>query len=180
MITFASVAITMTVGLVLMQYAHGQSDFELEANVNPDGAADMTITTPALTITKFEIQGKEICPSLQCKIDYKDKYTLFRPPDIPESTLVSTMVDFRLQDDITHADLGPKKKELVEEYRMDLTCDVYDIVETNGQELYYCHNAPFLNSYIHNKFEDRTFNLNINGTYNAKNETIKVSGNFTE
>jgi len=178
MISMALVAISLTIGLVL-QYAHGQSnsDFYLEANVNSEGASDMTIVTPALNITKFEIQGKEICPSLQCKIDYKDKYTLFHAPTI-ESLNIGFMVDFRLQDDITNADLGPIKKEAIEQYSADsIVCQVDDIIEDNGQEIYICHGSLS----ISNKFDDsRSLSLNTIMMYDAKNETIKVSGNFTE
>ena len=123
---------------------------------------------------------KEICPSLQCKIDYKDKYTFFGPPDIPQSGLIWSEVDFRLHDDITHADLGPKKKEFVEQYTMNMYCDVNDIVEKNGQELYYCHKANLQGS-IANKFDNSKFwgGLPSTGMYDAKNETLKISGNFT-
>jgi len=178
MITLPSMAISLTVGLFLMQYAYGQSDFELEANVNPDGAADMTITTPALTITKFEIQGKEICPSLQCKIDFKDKYTYFSPPTI-EDLYIGFNADFRLQDDITNADLGAIKKEAIEQYTVDsLLCPVDDIIEDNGQEIYICHGGSI--STILNKFDDSiSFDLNATVIYDAKNEILKVNGNFT-
>jgi hypothetical protein len=115
---------------------------------------------------------------LQCKIDYKDKDTYFSRPDIPESTLIISNVDFRLQDNITHADLGPKKKELVEQYSAHIICDVYDIVEKNGQELYYCHNAN-LNSQISNKFDGRSWVFDNTGIYDAKNDFFKISGNFT-
>jgi hypothetical protein len=181
-ISLATVILTfgLTVGL-LVHYAHGQSDVYLEAKVKEvpavKGAHD-------LTITKFEMQGekyKEICPSLQCKIDYKHKYTFFAPPDIPQSNLIWAQVDLTLHDDITHADLGPKKKELVEQYSLNMYCNVNDIVEKNGQELYYCNNSN-LNGYIFNKFNNSQSwgGLKSLGTYDAKNETLKISGNFTE
>jgi hypothetical protein len=121
---------------------------------------------------------KEICPSLQCKIDYKDKYTFFSPPDIPENNLIISNFDLRLQDDITHAEIGPKKKELVEQYHVQIICNVDDIDEKNGQEVYYCHNAN-LNSIISNKFGHKSWVFDNNGIYDAKNHTFKFSGNFT-
>jgi hypothetical protein len=191
-VSLASIAISLTIGLVSLAYGQtvnnktvnevrAESDFYLEAKVNESphvkGAHD-------LSITKFLIQGnsesyKDICPSLQCKIDYKDKYTFFSPPDIPQSNLIWSNADFRLQDSITHGDLGPKKKELVEQYRVDIFCNVDDIVEKNGQELYYCHNAN-LNSYISNKFGSDSWVFDNTGIYDAKNKTFKISGNFTE
>lgn len=88
------------------------------------------------------------------------------------------MVDFRLQDDITNADLGAIKKEAIEQYSADSNvCQVDDIIEDNGQEIYICHGG----STISNKFDDsRSLGLNTTMMYDAKNETIKVSGNFTE
>ena len=156
-----------------VNYAYGQSDFYLEADVTESG----------LKITKFEIQGnsagyKWICPSLQCKIDYKDKYAYFSPPDIPENTQISSNLEFTLQDNITNADFGPKKKELVEQYGSWILCSVYDIVEKNGQELYYCH-SDYLMSNIYNKIDHRSSDLNITGIYDAKNDILKISGNFT-
>lgn len=166
---------------------NGQSDFYLEAKVSESphvkGAHN-------LNIMKFEIQGnsesyKEICPSLQCKIDYKprciyceDRYTFFSPPDIPESTLIMSWFDFRLQDEITHADLGPMKKELIEQYSANIYCKVSDIVEENEQELYYCHGAN-INSFILNKFDERSWVFTSSGTYDAKNDILKINGNFT-
>jgi hypothetical protein len=164
-----------------VNYAYGQSDFYLEGKVNkspygPDYGDD-------LDITKFEIQVnssgyKQICPSLQCKIDYKDDYTFFGPPTPPEYISISSKLDFTVQDDITHADLGPKNKERMEQYGSWINCLVTDIVEENGQELYYCQQDNMSNIYA-------TFNnninllMNVNATYDAKNNIFKLSGNFT-
>jgi hypothetical protein len=162
------------------------TDFYLEANVNLYDIGKKLLSEPyepMLNITKFEIKGssesyKQICPSLQCKIDYKDKFATFSPPDIPQSNLIISSFDFTLHDDITHDDLGPKKKELIEEYTAQIFCNVYDIVEKNEQELYYCHNAN-LNSIISSKFDDRSWVFDNTGIYDAKNDILKISGNFT-
>ncbi len=174
--------------LCAVNTVHGQSDLYLEARVTDAGAATkndpLRYSGEHLNIMKFEIQGisesyNEMCPSLQCKIDYTGKYTFFSPPDIPESTLVISNLDFRLQDDITHADFGEKKKELVEQYSFNINPSVVDIVEENGEELYYFHNVN-LNSYIFNKFDsNRSWVFNASGTYDTKNDILKVSGNFT-
>jgi len=163
-----------------VNYSYSESDFNLEARVKAvpsvQGAHD-------LEIAKFEIHNnnegyKQMCPSLQCKIDYKGKYTFFSPPDIPQSDLIWAKVDFTLHDDITHADLGPKKKQLVEEYEANLFCVVGDIVEKNWQELYYCHTTG-LKTGIFNKFDHRRWDYNTTGIYDAKNNTVNMSSNFT-
>jgi len=155
-----------------VNYAYGQSDFYLEAKVNTD-------SLDPLEITKFEIQGKigyeKICPSLQCKIDYKDRYTYFDGPS-PQDLFIRYSADFRLQDDITHADLGPKKKEAVEQYDAHMSCPVDDIIEENGQELYYCHDKYHS---VFNKFDKRSWGLYTIGIFDAKNDILKISGNFT-
>jgi hypothetical protein len=103
-ISLALVAVSLTIGLVSLAYGQEvnqtrvESDFYLEGKINesPDGIHN-------INITKFEIQGnsssyKEICPSLQCKIDYKDSYPSFNPPDIPENKFIVTEIDFTIQD----------------------------------------------------------------------------------
>jgi hypothetical protein len=179
-ISLSSVAITLTVGLIILlnPFAHGQSDFYLEGKTKSNdmiSAADLT-----LKVTKFEIQGngsKQICPSLQCKVDYKDQYAFF---SLPKNELVNAQVDFRLHDDITHADLGPKKKALVQQYTLDISCEVYDINEDNGQELYYCHNDILMSDVFNKANSSMSYRLNTTGTYDAKNDILKISGNFTK
>jgi len=168
---------------MLIGEASGQSksDVYLEAKVKD---SPYVKGAHQLDVVKFEMQGKkykEICPSLQCKIDYKDKFTFFGAPDIPQISLITSQVDFRLHDDITHADFGPKKKELVEQYSLHMLCNVNDIVEKNGQVLYYC-NPSRVPGYISSQFNHSQSwgPLDSIGTYDAKNETIKMSGNFTE
>lgn len=182
-VIISGLAIAPLSGLVtLVGEANGQSnsDVYLEAKVKEsprvEGAHD-------LDIVKFEMQGdkyKEICPSLQCEIDYKDKYTFFGSPDIPQSDLMWARAEFTLKDDITHADLGPKKKQAVEEYSANAYCRVVDIVEENGQELYYC-DAVNIHGSIYSKFlTDKRWTFDSSGIYDAKNGTLKMSGNFTE
>jgi hypothetical protein len=95
---------------------------------------------------------------------------------------IGYQVDFRLQDDITNADLGPKKKEAVDEYSLGLSsCTVDDIIEDNDQEIYYCNghdNSDY--STITNKFNNsKVWDLNTTATFDAKNNILKISGNFT-
>jgi len=83
---------------------------------------------------------------------------------------------FRLQDNKTNAELGPKKKEFVEQFTSEMSaCKVYDIIEENGQELYYCRG----DSTITRNFDSKTWHSDTTGIYEAKNYTLKVYGNFT-
>ena len=172
MITFASVAISLSVGLIL-QYAHGQSDVYLEGKVKND----TSITGKHLQITKLEIQNRsQICPSLQCKIDYKDKNTYFNPPTLQE-LYIGFQANFRLQDDITNADLGPIKKEAIEQYSLiNSACRVDDIIEDNGQEIYICHDNSTI---MLNEFDRTYYVMDTTEIYDAKNGILKISGNST-
>jgi hypothetical protein len=83
---------------------------------------------------------------------------------------------FRLQDNKTNAELGPKKKEFVEQFTSEMSaCRVYDIIEENGQELFYCHG----NSTISRNFDSKTWHYDTIGIYDAKNYSLKIYGNFT-
>jgi hypothetical protein len=152
--------------------AYGLSDYiYLEANVNPN--------EKTLVLTTFEFNNTQICPSGQCKIDYKKNSTYFSGPDIPESTLIFSRFDFTAQDDIGHANLGEKKKALIERYKMDITCDVNDIIEDNGQEKYYCKDS-IIKSSIFNTFTHIHWKFNVVGTFDAKNNTFAIYGEFTD
>jgi hypothetical protein len=160
--------------------AYGQRGYlYLEAKVNPN-ASTATTFEPALNITTFEINNTQICPSGQCKIYYYiDRYNSFSGPDIPKSTLIFSKFEFRVQDEIGHDNLGEKKKALVEEYNMDITCKVNDIVEDNGQEKYYCKDS-IIKSAIFNTFTNIHWKFNVVGTFDAKNNTLGIYGEFTD
>jgi len=161
------------IGLASGQSDTGKSDFYLEAKATDD------FLNP-LKIQKFEMNGtgyKEICPSMQCKIDFKGRDTYFSRPS-PQDTYLSFTADFRLQDDITNADMGPKKKEAMEQYQVSLyACQVDDIVEENGQELYYCHDDS---NTISRNFDKQSWNLQTMGIFDAKDNILKIYGNFTQ
>jgi hypothetical protein len=169
-IVFAFVVGSIVILLSLNQ-VYGQSDFYLEAKVNPD-------PLDPLEITKFEIQGeiyKEICPSGQCKIDYTDKSNFFFLPSTSVMS-ISPRVEFTVQDNITNADLGPKEKQFMEQFNAWTSCGIDDIVEENGQEIYTCHDGF---TTITRKFDSKSWDFNIIGVYDAKNNILKISGNFT-
>jgi hypothetical protein len=169
---YISILITTVFFSVGIGFAFGQSDFYLEAKATDD-------FLEPLKIQKFEMNGtgyKEICPSLQCKIDYKDRSTFFSRPS-PEDQYISYTADFRLQDDITNADMGPKKKEAFEQYSATMyACQVDDIIEENGQELYICHTND---NTISRNFDKKSWDLDTMGEFDAKTDILKISGNFT-
>lgn len=103
----------------------------------------MEYASSNLNITKFELRGEsfdQICPSHERKI-VRYTYTNFMPPT-PSSMSISYHIEFSYQDNITYANIGPKKKEFLEHFDSSMfDCRVYDIVEDNGQELYYCQDG---------------------------------------
>jgi len=114
---------------------------------------------------------KEICPSGQCRIDSPVKYFHIYAPR-PDGTSFSYDLGFRLQDNITNAELGPKKKEFVEQFTSDMFyCRVNDIIEEYGQELYYCHGDNTLTR----NFDSKTWHYDTTAIYDAKNNALKVS-----
>jgi hypothetical protein len=54
-------------------------------------------------------------------------------------------------------------------------CKVNDIIEENGQELYYCHG----DNTIGRNFDCKTWHYDTIGIYDAKNYSLKIYGNFT-
>lgn len=155
-------------------YVFGQSDFYLEANV-----VSNAIGVNPLKITKLEFHGpadKAICPSGQCQIDSVDQYTFLGLPT-PDIMAISYNIKFELKDDITNANLGPKKKEFLEQYSAAMFgCMVKDIIETNGQELYYCEDGL---SSISRSFDSKIWRFNTNASYDAKANILRVNGNYT-
>jgi hypothetical protein len=90
---------------------------------------------------------------------------------------ITSNIDFKLQDDITNKDLGPKKKEFLEQYTATMVgCKVNDIKEDSGQEIYYCNDG--INS-VTRTFDSKSWYYNSNGIYDAKKDTFTVTGNFT-
>jgi hypothetical protein len=176
LLLIAIVAVLSLLVLVNVVNVYGQSnsDFHLEAKVNTDSPLD------PLKITKLEHQGKgyeTICTSLKCTIDFKDRFTFFSAPS-PQNPFIGYKVEFRIEDNITHAGLGPKKKEAMEQYGASMFgCKVNDIIEENWQELYICHNDA---NGIGRNFDDASWYFDTIGTIDAKNSILKINSNFTE
>ena len=154
-----------------LDFAYGESDFTLEAKVNEAAST--------LDITRFEIRGdsdKQICPSGQCIIDFTYN-TQFSPPD-PVSPSIGYNTKFVLIDknNTTNSDIGPKKKQYLEQFDNTFGCKIEDIIEDNGKEIYYCHDKQ---SSIDRIFDSKSWNYDSIGVYDAKNHTFKVTGNLT-
>lgn len=173
--------------IIMINNVGAESDVHLEAKVSPAGTPDWHpswYSLPDLNVTKLEIQGnsegyKDLCPSLQCIIEYRNTSPFWKPPDTPDRNYLVANFDFRLHDDITHSEFGPKKRELVEQYSAKLVCDVNDIIEKNAQEIYYCDNES--GSSIRNKFyTNESWSLVTSGIYDAKNLILKIDINVTK
>ena len=166
---------------ISMQVVYGQSDFTLEAEVVNSNNVDQLNNIDYLTITKFEIHGesyKQMCPSDQCTIgDYS--YLGFSPPT-PDMRALNYAAEFILEDssNVTNSDIGPKEKEFLKQFTTAMIyCRVHDIIEDNGQEIYYCNGT---NSIIRD-FDSKTWSYDDSTVvYDAKNQTLKVNGNFTQ
>lgn len=170
-ITIISGIIITGIFFPFLDFAYGESDFTLEAKVNEAALG--------LDVTGFEITGesdKQICPSGQCKINLEG-YTYFSAPT-PDSMGISYTVDFKVQDNQTNPNLGAKKKEFLEQFSASMIyCKVDDIIEENGQELYYCHDTS---NAISRKFDSKSWNYDTTGIYDAKNNTLKVYRNSSD
>ena len=82
----------------------------------------------------------------------------------------------KIKDNTTRNDIGAKKKQFLEEFGVYMNaCKVNNIVEDNGQELYYCHDES--NS-IERTFDSKRWYYNSTGIYDARNATYNVTGNF--
>ena len=164
------VCIFLVIGIFAtsINFVFGSSDFILE----------MKNVKESPEVSNLKIVGesyKQICPSTQCKI-VGYTYTFFIPPT-PTSMGMTYNIEFRMQDDITNKDLGPKKKEFVEQYSASMfSCIVNDIKEDNGQEIYYCNDRT--NS-ITRTFDSKSWYYNSSGIYDAKKDIYTVTGNFT-
>jgi hypothetical protein len=81
------------------------------------------------------------------------------------------------QGHLDRSNLGPKKKQFVEQFSASMSgCMVKDIIEDNGQELYYCDDGKIT---VSRNFDSKTWNFRSIGNYDAKNNIFKVNGNYT-
>jgi len=151
--------------------AYGEStrDFQLEAKVNSSG----------LDVTRFEISGesdKQICPSGQCNIELEGSRYFIAPTSDRQS--IGYSLEFKVHDNDNQTNIGPIKKLFMEHFNTStsiLGCKIDDIIEDNGQEIYYCHGINIMT----NDFDSTRWYYDINGIYDAKNNTLKIHGGFT-
>lgn len=113
-------------------------------------------------LTFLAIKGesyKEMCPSGNCKIVYYyDQYNYFHGPS-PE---IIANNDFRLEDNMSYA--------------LRTSCNIDDIITENGQEIYTCRDGF---TTLVRTSDSENWDYSSNGIYDAKNNTLKIYGNFT-
>jgi len=122
-------------------------------------------------VNEFFVKGENICKSEICKYEIADSSTLLT--NGPEYDIYYS-IDFRIIDE-ANKDLTPKKRELVEQWRIGGYCNTYDIIEKpNGQERYLCNDSVQL---VHNGFEQYWY-YQSNGTYYIPEEKFILNGTF--
>jgi hypothetical protein len=183
-ICLACVTISLAIGLVALMSVHGQSNdtnqtggiIKVEGTGKRDNGGDYRLYG-----TFFMSPNSNFCPSNQCKLI--PIYSSCTPsPDTsmfltyPKNQTAMTFgACFRLQDNITNANLTPEQKNLVEPVYFGFMCsfdDVKDIQELkNGTTKYQCSND------FDPSAATRTFNQ-TNYPY-AYNMTLEIpSGHF--
>jgi len=152
MISLASVTISLTVGLVLMQYGHGQVGFSNNTyagipnntktlRIEATMEEDKRLSGEFYNFPKdgiFEINNSKTCPSNQCKFILEMESDPIRLLFTDKYMMLSG--DYRLQDNITNGHFTPKKQKLVEEMGFHSQCYFDDIQENlkNGTTKYIC------------------------------------------
>jgi hypothetical protein len=145
---------------------------------NPDFLLVMGNITTDPAITYLSLGGKgyvEFCPSNRCTIEFGSN-TKFDPPN-PSTRSIGYDIGFRLVDNKTHQDLGPKEKDFQEEFKSGMYgCPVYNIEEDNNQEVYYCQGGTHS---IERQFDLERWYYDSAGIYDAKAGTFIVIGNYS-
>ena len=163
----AVAAIFLVYGAV--NYGYGESDFVLEMN---------NASTNSGKLTLFAIKGqiyRDICLSGQCTLDNEHLVPFFTAPT-PEKMSMSSWFDFKLKDNIPNAKIGPTKQGYLEKFSLSMGCNLDDIVEDNGQEIYTCHDGS---TTVTRKFDSRSWDYDTNAIFDAKKNTLKAYGNYT-
>lgn len=155
---------------IIDAYAYGESDFVLEMS---------TASTRDDELTLFAIEGESykggICPSGQCNLEGYIDASFSRPN--PDRPYMSFDVDFILRDMIPNPNVGPNEKSYLERFSVsNYGCRVDDFIEDNGQEIYVCNDGS---TTVTRRFDSRTWDYNTIVTFDAKNNTVKVYGNYT-
>ena len=163
------------------------SDYYLEAYAiedDTDTAFESIMDSNALNITKFELRGialNNICNSGQCRIEYNNNSALdteyFTRPDL-EHGVINYAFPFTLKNEIPNSSIGPIKKHYLEAHSSSMFgCIVTDVVEDNGQEVYYCNDASVA---VARDFDSKVWHFDTKVKYDAKKHILIVNGNYTE
>ena len=129
-------------------------------------------------ITELNITGdkNEIYKSGNCKFEITktlDQFS-FNLPDMQDlSTISAGLIDMRIHDEI-NADLKPKMRQLVEDWYVDVTCKISDIIEEETNTEYKCEGSVQL----FNKHTEDAWYYNIQGIYNENNNTLRFIGTY--
>ena len=159
MVTLTIITMILIVGLVLFStqivnvslLAYGQSDLILEMNTANEKLSFLAIEGESY---------KDICPTGNCKIDDNDdQYGYFHGPS-PE---IIANNDFRLEDNVTYA--------------LRTSCNIDDIITENDQEIYTCRDGF---TTIVRISDSKNWDYSSSGIYDAKNNRLKIYGNFTK
>jgi hypothetical protein len=84
--------------------------------------------------------------------------------------------DFTLKDNIPNPNVGAIKKEYLEKFHVSFGCQVNDIIEDNGQEIYNCHDGV---TRIAREIDSRSWDYSTILIFDAKKQTVRAIGNYT-
>jgi hypothetical protein len=161
-----SYSLILTIGVAIMIFSNSN------ANAQQQNETDFVLDIDKSgKVNEFFIKGPEICKSENCKYEIADSSTLLT--NAPEYDIYYS-IDFRILDE-ANKDLTPKKRELIEQWRIGGYCNTHDIIEKpNGQERYLCSDLVQL---VHNNFEQYWY-YQSNGTYFIPEDKFILNGTF--
>lgn len=136
-----------------------------------------TVSTRDDELTLFAINDKsyrEMCPSGNCTFEIDHLIGPHFTPPNPETMRMWGSFHFKLKDKVDNPNIGEKEQEFLEKFDVLFSCKVEDIIEDNGQEIYTCHDTSIVNR----EFDSKTWDYNTVVKFDAKNETVKVYGNY--
>jgi len=173
-ISLAMVTVSLTVGLVLINFAHGldtvNDTFKIDTilSKNPISYADAG-TYKFTKGSQLELSNSDIvCPSNNCKTTLKDEGFIQSPILSVSEESGRTLIafgDFSLIDDKSNGQLSPKKQKLVQEMSINFGCTYNDIQEDtkNNTTKYICSKPDILD--IVRKFNSTHYKYRYTATF---------------
>jgi hypothetical protein len=129
---------TVIIGSMISINALKIEGFTIDADLKKSKFVDGVYDIPSSTVINLSDE-KQLCPSGQCQVILGDNIGGTGLDLLEEQNFMNFWLDARLKDDITHADLTPKKQKLVEEISGMFACSFNDIIEENGKTKYICN-----------------------------------------